>query len=127
MSMIELLIEMFTKMVVAKDASLIPKYYHEDFILYTNGQSWDYDQFLKMHEEIYQTPITYQIRYDERTFVEDNDRIAARVWITTQVANQSPKEIEVILIAEYKENQIYRLWELTYPDWSNLPEFEGHS
>jgi hypothetical protein len=46
------------------------------------------------------------------------------VWITTSRPNEAHKKIEVILIAQYKDNKIYRMWELTYPDWSKLPAFQ---
>ncbi len=121
---IKLLKEMFSEMVVQKDASLIPKYYHEDFLLYANGQLMNYKKYLEFHEAIYQTPIQYQIAYDEETLIEQGNKVAGRVWITTSRPNESPQKIEVILIAKYKDGKIYRLWELTYPDWSKLPAFE---
>lgn len=124
---VEALKEMFKEMVLKKDASLIPHYYHPDFLLFTNGQQWNYAQMLKMHEEIYQTPIQYQIAYDANTFVEEGERVAGRMWITTTLPDEAPHELELILIALYKEGKIFRLWELTYPDWSTLPEFGRNS
>jgi hypothetical protein len=52
------------------------------------------------------------------------DKIAGRVWITTSRPDEPPTKIEVILITQFKEGKIYRLWELTYPDWSQLPAFK---
>lgn len=115
--------EMFSCMVLNKDASVIPLYYHPDFMLYTNGEEMDYAVFLKEHQTYYETAIKYAIVYDEATFVEQGERLAGRVWITTQMPGQEARKIEVIFIAHYKEGKIYRLWELTYPDWSTLPEF----
>lgn len=120
----ELLKEMFHKMVEEKNASLIPDYYHKDFLLFTNGQTIDYSSFLESHKAYYETPIEYRVEYDEETFVEQGDKVAGRVWITTSRPQELPKKIEVILIVEYREGKIYRLWELTYPDWSKLPAFE---
>jgi len=117
--------EMFQEMVIKKDASLIPKYYHQDFLLYTNGQKWDYTQMFEMHEKIYKTPIQYEIAYDAQTFVEKENKLACKIWITTSRPNEQPTKLELILIAEYKEGKIFRLWELTYPDWSQLPAFES--
>ena len=115
--------EMFEKMVIKKDASLIPFYYHQDFLLYTNEQVTDYNAFLKSHQEYYKTSIQYEVEYDEETLLEENEKVAGRIWITTSRSNETPKKIEVILIAQFKDNKIYRLWELTYPDWSKLPAF----
>ena len=51
----EKLKEMFSEMVIKKDASLIPIYYHENFLLYTNGEVTDYQAFLTSHQEYYST------------------------------------------------------------------------
>ena len=122
---IKLLKEMFQKMVLPKDASLIPKYYDKGFILYANGQEMDYRSYLELHESVYQTPIQYNVEYDEETFLEEGDKVSLRMWITTSRPNEPPQEIEVILIAQYKEGKLYRVWELTYPDWSKMPAFEN--
>jgi len=115
---------MFSEMVLKKDASVIPKYYHKDFLLYTNEVTMGYDNFLESHVKYYATPIKYEIQYDEETFLEQGDKIAGRVWITTSRPGEPSKKIEVILIAQYKDGKIYRVWELTYPDWSKLPAFK---
>jgi hypothetical protein len=122
--LIEKLKEMFNEMVIKKNASLIPLYYHPEFLLYTNDQTTDYEAFLKSHYEYYATSLQYEVAYDEETLLEQGDKLAGRVWITTQRDNEAPKKIEVILIAQYKDGKIYRLWELTYPDWSKLPAFQ---
>ena len=125
---VEQLKEMFNEVTLKKQASKISVYYHPDFVLYANEQTMDYAHFLKAHEEIYKTDIQYKIEYDEATFLEQGDKIAGRMWITTK-RGQDPvaKRIEVILIVQYKEGKIYRLWELTCPDWSKLPDFEVFS
>ena len=48
-----LLKEMFNEMVLKKNASLIPKYYHREFILYTNNVVIDYQAFLDSHIDYY--------------------------------------------------------------------------
>jgi hypothetical protein len=116
--------EMFTEMVQKKDATLIPFYYHQDLILTANGQVTDYAYFLKQHEEYYASERTYSVEYDEATLLEQGEKIAGRIWIMVSVPGETPKKIEVVLVAQYKEEKIYRLWELTYPDWSKLPEFQ---
>lgn len=115
--------EMFAEMVQKKDASLISFYYHQDLLLYTNGQVTNYEQFLTEHQEYYATPRTYAVEYDDDTLLEQGEKVAGRVWITVSVPGEAPKKIEVILIAHYTAGKIVRLWELTYPDWSKLPEF----
>ncbi len=116
--------EMFEKVTVEKNERAIPLYYDKDFELYSNGKKIGYDAFLKMHRDIYKTSIQYKVRYDEKTFFEQGNRVAGRLFITTEKPKESAREIEVILIAEYKDSKLYRLWELTYPDWSKMKAFE---
>ena len=124
MAYIALLKEMFTDLVEAKNASLIPKYYHREFMLYANGQTQDYAYFLDYHEKIYQTDIHYQVSYDDNTFVAQGERVAARIFFVISKPNEPPKELEVILICEFKDHKIYKIWELCYPDWSKMPAFK---
>ena len=111
-------------MVVKKDASLIPYYYHKNFFLYTNNQTTDYNDFLKSHEEYYATAIQYEVVYDEQTLIEQGEKVAGRIWITVTRPNEMSKKIEVILIVHFKDNKIYRVWELTHPDWSKMDAFK---
>src|SRR3989338_7845921 len=121
---IEKLKEMFHEMVVKKDTALIPHYYHKNFFLYTNNQVTDYDDFLKSHQEYYATAIKYEVAYDEDTLIEQGERVAGRIWITVTRPNEAPKKIEVILIAHFQNDKIYRVWELTHPDWSKMDAFK---
>jgi hypothetical protein len=123
-SYILLLKEMFTKVTVEKNAKAIPAYYCKDFELYSNGKTIKFKEFLQLHQTIYKTPIQYQVRYDEKTLLEQGNKVAGRLFITTKKPNEIAQEIEVMLVAEYKENKLYRLWELTYPDWSKAKDFQ---
>jgi hypothetical protein len=120
------LIEMFDQMVLRKDASLIERYYHPDFLLYTNGQEQAYDAFADGHRRVYATEISYDISYDDDAWVVTDDRVAGRVWITTSRPDEEPTTIEVVLIATYVDGRLYRLWELTWPDWSRLDAFDEY-
>ncbi len=87
--------EMFTRMVEAKDASLVDTYYDPDFRLSTNGQEQDLAAFRAGHERVYPTAITYEVEYDEDSWVESGNRIAGRMWITTQRPDEPAHRIEV--------------------------------
>jgi hypothetical protein len=126
MTLQERMREMFTHMVEAKDASLVDAYYDPDFLLTTNGQTQDLAAFRAGHERVYPTAITYRVEYDEESWVESGDRLAARMWITTQRPGEEAHRIEVVLVAEYRAGRILRLHELTWPDWSQLSEFETY-
>ncbi|MFT3900920.1 MAG: nuclear transport factor 2 family protein [Gordonia sp. (in: high G+C Gram-positive bacteria)] len=117
---------MFEQMVVRKDATLIERYYDPDFELYTNGEVQTYDEYAAGHRRVYATDITYRVEYDDDAWVVGDDRVAGRVWITTQLPDEKPTKIEVVLIAAYRDGRLYRLWELTWPDWSRLQAFDEY-
>jgi hypothetical protein len=62
-----------------------------------------------------------------QAWVETPDRLAGRMWITTERPGEDATRIEVIFVALYRDRRIHRLWELTWPDWSQLQAFETYS
>ena len=89
-----LLQEMFDRVVLPKNADLIERYYHPDFELTSNGIVQHYAEYISGHRDVYATGIRYSIRYDEDSWVESTDRVAARMWITTERPPQAATEIE---------------------------------
>lgn len=125
---IALLREMFSRMVEAKDASLLERYYDPSLLLYTNGDVQTYDEFARGHRTVYATAITYRVEYDEDTWVQDDtrNRVGVRVWITTSRPDEKPTRIEIVLLAQYDNGRITRMWETTWPSWKQLPAFEDY-
>jgi hypothetical protein len=121
-----LLVEMFDRMVVAKDKSAIPRYYDPDFVMVSNGITQKYEGFRTGHETVYDTPISYAVEYDDESWVEGDDRVAVRLWITTSRPGEDPTRLELVLIATYRDGRILRVWELTWPNWADLPAFEQY-
>lgn len=80
----ELMQEMFSQMVEAKDISQVEKYYDPDFLLCTNGQAQDYSAFHAGHARVYPTGFSYAVEYDGEAWVEGGDRLGGRMWITTK-------------------------------------------
>lgn len=116
---------MFENMVIAKDVSLIEKYYHPEFSLFANSKTMNYNEFYDIHAKIYATDIQYQIAYDECTWAENDDKIAGRLFISLTNPNKPARELELICIVQYRQQKIYRLWELTFPDWANMDDFNA--
>ena len=113
-------------MVIGKNATAVADFYHPDFQMVSNGVTQGYEAFRASHEGVYETAISYAVRYDEDAWVEAADRVAGRLWITTARPGEEPTEIEVVLIAGYRDGLLHRLWELTWPDWSALPAFADY-
>jgi hypothetical protein len=123
---VALLREMFELMVVAKNPELVERYYDRGFVMYSDGLMQSFAEFRDSHREIYATPITYAIEYDEDAWVEGEDKVAARVWITTSRPGEQPTRIEVVLIAAFRHGRIRRIWETTWPSWRSLEAFENY-
>lgn len=121
---IELLQEMFSEMVEKKNVSLVSQYYHPNFKLYANGVNQNYEELYASHVKIYQTDIGYKVTYDNESFIENKEKCAMRAFITLSWPDKNAVELDLILIAEFKENKIYRVWETCYPDWSQLETFK---
>jgi fatty-acyl-CoA synthase len=119
--------EMFTRMVEAKDATLVDTYYDPAFELITNGQTQDLPAFRAGHDRVYGTDIAYSVTYDDDAWVEQEDRLGGRVWITTQRPDEDATRIEVVLLAVYREGRILRLTELTWPDWTRVAALDTYS
>jgi hypothetical protein len=116
---------MFKDVTEKKQTHLISDYYHSDFQLFANGLNQNYKEYLLGHEGIHKTAIEYKVNYDEKTFVESDNKFAGRVFIDVSLGDISEK-IEVILIIEFKDGKIYRLWETAYPDWSKMEMFKNY-
>src|SRR5262245_52297077 len=117
---------MFDEMVVRKNGDLIERYYHPEFVMYSDGLAQNFTEFADSHRKIYLTDISYAIEYDDDAWVKSDDKVAGRVWITTTRPGEKPNRIEVILIAAYRDGRIYRVWETTWPSWRGLPAFEDY-
>jgi hypothetical protein len=120
---VELVRAMFDRMVAVKDLAAIEAYYDPEFELTTNGRVQDYATFVAGHERVYATDIEYAVEYDDDAWVQTASQVAGRLWITTRRPGQDPTRIEVVLVARLRGGRFHRVWELTWPDWSQLPEF----
>jgi SnoaL-like domain len=123
---VALLREMFERMVVAKNIELAERYYHPDFLMYSDGLSQGFAEFRESHRRLYETAISYAVDYDEEAWVEAADKVAGRVWITTSRPGEQPTRIEVVLIATYRDGRIHRVWETTWPSWRDVAALENY-
>ncbi|OBJ59983.1 nuclear transport factor 2 family protein [Mycobacterium sp. 1423905.2] len=121
---VALLKEMFDRMVVAKNADLVERYYDPDFVMHSDGLTQDFAEFHDSHRAVYATAITYAVEYDEQAWVQAADKVAGRVWITTSRPGEDSTRIEVVLIVAYRDGKIHRVWETTWPSWRGVAALE---
>jgi fatty-acyl-CoA synthase len=108
--------EIVTRMVEAESTSLLDAYYDPDFVLTVNGRSQDLAAFRAEHERIQRTGITFAVTYDEDSWVEGQDCLAGRIWITTHRACGQAVRIEALFVVAYRSGRLLRLTALTWPD-----------
>jgi len=60
--------------------------------------------------------ITFAVTYDEDSWVEGQDCLAGRFWISTHRAYGKAARIEVLFVAAYRSGRLLRLTALTRPD-----------
>jgi hypothetical protein len=118
--------QMFTRMVEAKDVSQVDAFYDPEFTMVSNGITQDLAEFRAGHERVYATDIGYAVDYDENAWVETTDRLGGRLWITITRPGEPARRIEVVLLATFRDGRILRVWELTWPDWSQLDAFADY-
>lgn len=118
--LIEKLKKMFHDLVVSKDVSQIPLYYHPDCQLFTNSGELDYNSFMNSHQLIFDSPIQFAIEYDEGSLMESHNQVAGRVWVTITIPNLGEHKVEGLIIVLFKEDKIFKIWQLTNPDWTGL-------
>jgi len=121
-----LLREMFTRMVIAKNVDLIDTYYHPEFLLFTNGTTQNLEEFRAGHARVYPTQITYDVEYDDTSWIVTSEQVGVRVWITTARPDLPATRMEVILLAHYRDGLLWRLQELTWPDWRTVGDLEKY-
>jgi hypothetical protein len=108
--------EIVTRMVEAESTSLLDAYYDPDFLLTVNGRSQDLAAFRAEHKRVQRTGITFAVTYDEDSWVEGQDCLAGRIWITTYRACGQAVRIEALFVAAYRSGRLLRLTALTWPD-----------
>ena len=123
---VAILKDMFEQMVIRRDITAVDRFYDPSFVMYSNGLTQNFDEFKASHRNVYDTPISYAFEYDEEAWVETDDKVAGRVWITTSRPGETPTRIEVVLIAAFKAGLITRVWETTWPSWNDLPAFDTY-
>ncbi|WP_246007758.1 nuclear transport factor 2 family protein [Gordonia oryzae] len=117
---------MFTRMVEAKNISMVDKYYDRDFILVANGQTQDYDAFHAGHAHVCSTPITYAGRYDDEDGSTTPITLPGVSGSRRKRPDKTAADIEVMFVATSRGRRIHRLWELTWPDRSSMKAFDNN-
>jgi hypothetical protein len=112
---LERLREMFERVMVAKNAALIPEYYDPEFVLHSGREAQGYAAFAADRERMDETDISYAVEYDEDAWVQAGSDVAGRIWITASRPRQPSARTEVVLVARLRDGRLHRMWQLTGP------------
>jgi ketosteroid isomerase-like protein len=109
---------MFHEFAEKKDISKLDQYYSKNFVLESNGQHFSYKQYKDLEGGIYKTLKSLKVTHYYDIFASQN-KVAARMSIKLVLKNGKQHEFQVMMIALIKNHKIAKLWELTYPAWSD--------
>lgn len=109
---------MFHEFAEKKDISKLDQYYSKNFVLESNGQRFSYQQYKDLEGGIYKTLKSLKVTHYYDIFASQN-KVAARMSIKLVLKNGKQHEFQVMMIALIKNHKIAKLWELTYPTWSD--------
>lgn len=113
----DLILGMFQDVTEKMSTERISDYFSKDFVLYSNDERLDYDQFQAHLNEAFQTLQSISIRKPVSDLIAQHDRVAARFTCVVTDQKDNAKEFDVIAIFQIKDQRIRRWWELTHPDW----------
>ena len=121
-----LLVEMFDRMVVAKDKAAIPRYYDPEFVMVSNGITAGV-RGVPTATRRCTTPRS-RMRWSTTTSPGSRPTTGSRSASGSPRPDRAslPRRLELVLIAAYREGRILRVWELTWPNWADLPAFERY-
>jgi hypothetical protein len=110
------LLQMFSEVVIEKNASLIQSHFHPGFILEANGRRQGLPIFLRRRELDYATAVSYEVQFDDRAWIEAADAVGARLWLTVRKPGATANVLELLLLATYRGDRIYRMWQSAWPE-----------
>jgi ketosteroid isomerase-like protein len=108
---------MFKEFAEGLDVSKLDKYYSHDFILESNTVTYDYQTYKNLETNIYKTLKSLHVQYED--IFSTANKVTARMKITLTHKDGKVNDFYVILIARLHEGKIDRIWEITYPSWSD--------
>jgi len=115
---IQIVKEMFGEFAEKLNINSLDTYYSKDFILESNGKTYTYQQYKDLETNIYKTLKRLKVvRYDD--IFAAGDKVVSRMSIRLVHKDGRTNQFQVILIAQIKGDKISRIWEITYPSWSD--------
>lgn len=109
---------MFSEFAEKLDVNKFDEYYSKDFILESNNQTYDAQAYKNLEQKIYKTLTSLKVTNYKDIFVA-GDKVVSRMTIKLTHKDGKANEFDVILIALIKDNKINKIWEITYPSWSD--------
>lgn len=123
---IQLVKDMFSQVSEARDMSKFDQFYSKDFVLVSNNKTYDYENYKKGQEDIFKVLQSLKVLSYDDIFAE-NDKVVSRMSIKLTKKTGETHIFYLIAIIHVKDNKIDRVWEITYPTWSDkLPSWTAN-
>lgn len=118
---VNLVKKMFSDFAEKRDINTLDQYYSKTFVLISNHKNYDYSVYKRQQRDIFQKLKSLQVLSYDDIFAKDN-KVVSRMTIRLIMKNGDAHTFYVIFIALIHDKKIVRLWEITYPSWSDKLE-----
>lgn len=115
---IQIVKNMFADFAENMNLASIDTYYTKDFVLESNGEKFNYEQYKKVEADIYKTLKSLKVTSYDDIFSSGN-KVVSRMSMKLVNKNGKVHEFQLIMIALIRDNKIAHIWEVTYPSWSD--------
>lgn len=111
MKLIDFLKNTIVKHILSKEFEGLLIHIHPDFLLSFNQYKIDQKNLGKIFD--YLQKIDYKIEYLNDCFFETAEKCAGKVIVTFVGPDSVRNRVKVFLITEFKENKLFRLWQIS--------------
>lgn len=115
-----LLLEVLDRAVADRSVDAVAEYFDPGFEIHCNGTVYDLTSFRGRLDTALAGNLGYAVDYDDRAWVADTGRVAARVWVASAPASEDASDSELLLIATVTDGRFDHAWVIAWPDRPEL-------
>jgi len=109
---------MFHNFAEKRDMTQFDRYYAKDFVLTSNAKKYNRATYKSLEANIYKTLKSLEvIKY--KSIFSCGNKVVSRMVIKLVKKGGESHQFLVFIIAKIDHNKISRIWEVTYPSWSD--------
>jgi hypothetical protein len=116
----QLLAALLDRVITHHDPDLIREQLDPAFQLWCNGKVYGRESFVERVSEALAASQAYAVDYDDRTWVNQYDRAAVHLWVSSAPASAEASDSEALVIVTIQDGRLHQAWVLAWPDRPQL-------